>query len=156
MKKIIFNIKYFFQWLFGKVYKKETTKVIYPEFPVNKLSDKLYTLIESLIINQQKHLTIHPFLCQVAYSHSQWMALNKIKGHHHFEDRKNQILLQTPFKEISELVGYNFRSAEGYLHAFLNSPKHKKILDKDWDYIGIAVDWDDEGKEYLTIILTND
>lgn len=58
-----------------------------------------------------------------------------------------------PDWHIAEIIGYNYRSVEGYIDAFFKSEKHKQILlNAKFTHVGIGSALDTNGKQYVTII----
>ena len=95
----------------------------------------------------------HLNLGKVAVQHSKDMVYRDKPGHEYFPERERMF----PELILSEVIGYNFKSAEGFLNAFLNSPRHKKIFfEPAYNHIGIGSETNKEGKRFLTIIFAKD
>jgi len=92
----------------------------------------------ALLPNGSK-LEIVPFLCDVAYSHSKYMAEKSKASHDNFIERVDQIrLVFGESTKISEVTGGKYRSAEGFVNALRQSERHNNTINKMWEQVGVA------------------
>lgn len=60
-----------------------------------------------------------------------------------------------PNKGIGENIGRFYSTPAKAMHAWLNSPGHLALLNKNWKYIGIGVYTVSEKKNYICLLLGN-
>ena len=86
-----------------------------------------------------------------AVDHTQYMIdVGKI-SHDNFEFRKAALKNQGALV-VTENVAYGYRTAEDVVHAWLNSPGHKKNIEGPYTHTGFGVMTDDRGHYYFTQI----
>ena len=125
--------------------KKEIKPIMYEKY---SLSTRDFDTV-ALLPNGWE-LEIVPFLCDVAYSHSKYMADKVEVSHDNFLTRAEQIrIIFGDRAKVSEVTGGSYRSAEGFVNALKKSEKHNIIINKIWKQVGVAtVDG------YSTVIFT--
>lgn len=136
--------------------KKKTKTFMYDFGPQEESNNEIMfrTLMHDAInfVRKEHHLFPCFFHCnfsKVAIQHSKDMAAKQKVSHDYWTDRQ----LMFPDWHIGEILGYNYRSVEGYIDAFLKSEKHKRILlDATYTHVGIGSALDTNGKQYVTII----
>lgn len=119
-------------FLFRRKKKQKTV-----EFEKYSLTTRDFDTI-ALLPNSNK-LEIEPFLCDVAYSHSKYMADKNKASHDNFIERVDQIrLVFGESTKISEVTGGKYRSAEGFVNALRQSERHNNTINKIWKQVGVA------------------
>ncbi|KAF2514767.1 CAP domain-containing protein [Flavobacterium zhairuonense] len=108
---------------------------------------------EYRISNGLDSLKIINHLSYKAEEHTIYMIGKKVPSHDDFVKRSQDITEVLGAKKVAENVAYNYRSAEGALNGWLNSPEHKEVILGDFNYFGISIKADPEtGKNYFTTI----
>ncbi|MGY5847568.1 CAP domain-containing protein [Salegentibacter sp. HM20] len=87
-----------------------------------------------------------------AYEHSAYMAENKTVNHDNFGNRYSALVSGVGAKAVSENVAYGYRTAEAVVKAWMNSEGHKKNIEGAHTHFGVAVEIDEEGRNYFTQI----
>lgn len=102
----------------------------------------------------QRPLKVSIFVSNIAERHSRNMASKKIEyGNEGFKDRTDKIYTQLkPVYSFAENIDTTKLSAKEVLQAWLNSPKHKKNLDGDYNYSGIGIAKSADSTCYITQI----
>ncbi|HEX8269115.1 MAG TPA: CAP domain-containing protein [Flavobacterium sp.] len=85
--------------------------------------------------------------------HNEYMIINNVVNHDYFEERSQNIIQVLGAVKVNENIAYNYTTAEGALHAWLESPAHKANIEGDFTHFGISISEDPEtGKKYFTNI----
>lgn len=85
--------------------------------------------------------------------HNKYMIANNILDHNDFASRSENIVKTLAAKNVAENVGYNYKTSEAVLKAWLGSPGHKKNIEGNYTHFGISVTVDPAtGKKYYTNI----
>lgn len=87
-----------------------------------------------------------------AEDHTNYMVENKLVNHSDFDKRFKALVKDVGASSVSENVGYGYRTAAAVVQAWLASEGHKANIEGDFTHFGIAVDSDDNGKNYFTNI----
>ncbi|RED22720.1 Cysteine-rich secretory protein family protein [Flavobacterium cutihirudinis] len=88
-----------------------------------------------------------------ASEHNNDMILKDNVGHEDFVNRSESIIKVLGAKNVAENIAYNYRSAEGALNSWLQSPSHRAIIEGDFTDFGISVmENPANGKKYYTNI----
>ncbi len=143
----------FFKGLFQR--KKENTvkTIIYPVYKIGAFDLKL---LDALNVYRTENglntLILDVSLSAVSNSHTQRMIADGFASHNGAVDRQKSY----PNSIMSEIVGFAYKSPEGFMNAWIKSPSHKVALDrKNAVKVGIASSMDANGKIYATIIFIN-
>lgn len=85
--------------------------------------------------------------------HNEYMIANNVVNHDYFEERSHNIIQVLGAVKVNENIAYNYTTAAGALHAWLESPGHKANIEGDFTHFGISVTEDPQtGKKYYTNI----
>lgn len=85
--------------------------------------------------------------------HNNYMITNNIVSHDNFVSRSDNIIKVLGAKKVNENIGYNYKTPQGVLGAWLNSSDHKKNIEGDFTNFGISIRENaDNGKKYYTNI----
>lgn len=85
--------------------------------------------------------------------HNNYMIENNIVNHDNFVNRSENIIQVLNASKVGENVGYNYKSPQGVLDAWLRSPGHKKNIEGDFTNFGISIRENiTSGKKYYTNI----
>jgi len=87
-----------------------------------------------------------------AEDHTNYMVANKLVNHEDFDKRFKALVKGVGASAVSENVGYGYRTAEAVVQAWLNSEGHRANIEGNFTHFGIAVDHDDNGRNYFTNI----
>ena len=150
---IIQKIIYFFKNIFKKKRKSIINNELYPPYDLNDFD---LLLLNAINVHRVKIgvdvLEIDIKLSAVSNSHTQRMIRDQFVSHNGAVDRQKSY----PNSMMSEIVGYGYKSADGFLNGWINSPSHKVALEKKTSTkIGIASSIDSKGNIYATIIFIN-
>jgi len=89
---------------------------------------------------------------RVCAGHANYMAKSGNHGHDNFPARSAK-LIDKGIKEVSEIVSYGYGTAGGFLTGILNSPPHKKILEKKgYTHYGLSIMKGSNDRNYGIII----
>jgi uncharacterized protein YkwD len=92
-------------------------------------------------------------ISSVAQSHSLFMAENKVVNHENFPARNYYLTMSQNAKTVGENIGYGYGTAKGIINAWLNSPKHKAIIENStYTHMGVSMETDQKGRNYFTLI----
>ena len=157
MKKIIKSIIEFFLWLFkGKIPVPKKSVIIYPEYKPTLFDFEIADLLNKYRFENKLpflNFGLNKLLCNVAFSHSKYMAFLNNPSHDLFQQRADEF----PLQKLGEIVAYNYNTPESTVTAWLNSPHHKSVIDnKDYVEIGIAKAVSSSGKNYVTVLFLSD
>lgn len=155
MKTLIQKIKLFFYWLINGKLPAAPAKVIeLPNYTVTAFDIEIVRLINEYRINSDLNaLPINDMLCNVAASHSQYMADKNEASHDYATDRQNVF----PNKIVAEIVGSGYQQPKSFFAGWQKSPSHnKKMLGKNHKTIGIAIYTSTTGVKYATVLFLND
>lgn len=135
----------------GIFFKNEDTSLV-----VN-YSDIEYEILD--LVNQHRQdLGLNPLdvlnvVSKEAISHTNYMLNKGEPSHDNFQIRYANLRNAVNAKNVSENVAFGYRSAQAVVNAWLNSAKHKEIIEnKDFTDFGISTKSNDEGKNYFTHI----
>lgn len=81
---------------------------------------------------------------------NQQMIINGV-GHYNFQDAIRN-LNSLGYTRVSEIVGYNYISNQGFLSAIQNDTGCLNILRGDYNYIGVSITTGTNGRKYYTLI----
>ncbi|MFB3390039.1 CAP domain-containing protein [Flavobacterium sp. LAR06] len=85
--------------------------------------------------------------------HNTYMIENNVVNHNNFTSRSQNIIQVLNASKVSENIGYNYKTAQGVLDAWLRSPEHKKNIEGDFTNFGISIRENTiTGKKYYTNI----
>lgn len=116
---------------------------------------ELYDLINNhrRNINVSEIKNTDSFVRRLAEGHCDYMIEVGKVSHDNFSDRVASVnTIGVNF--VGEVVAYGYSTPRGILNGYLNSPSHKKVIEKDKiTHIGIRVMKNDSGRYYNTIIL---
>lgn len=128
----------------------EPVKIVYPEYKQTKIDSQIVLLINfHRIENNLEAVKLNQEVSNVCYSHSKWMAENKVVNHYYFQQRADAF----PDWYVGENIAYNFKTAESNFTAWKNSEGHNEnMLDKRFTEVGISTVYDEDGKSYITCI----
>lgn len=149
MKKAFFIIAILFVFVTCKQKdQNQPPKIVYPEYQLKSIDSQIVIFINIYRAENKKPiLKINRLACNVAYSHSDYMAKNKVYNHFYFMDRANAF----PDWYCGENVAYNFVTAQSNFSAWKNSPDHNtNMLDDRFTEVGISTEYDEKGKSYVT------
>jgi uncharacterized protein YkwD len=115
---------------------------------------EITTLInEYRIENELASLNILNIISYKAGTHSEYMAEIGEANHDNFNERYQYLVENASAVKASENVAFGYRSAQGVVNAWLNSPSHKEIIiDPTFTDFGIATKMDSDGNYYFTNI----
>jgi len=88
----------------------------------------------------------------LALNHSVYMRQNEVTNHKYFFTR-SQLLKDTGAKKVAEAVAYGYTSPQSVINAWLKSSGHKKVLEGDFNRVGIGIVKDIKRKNYFTVLL---
>jgi len=88
----------------------------------------------------------------LALNHSVYMRQKAVTNHRYFFTR-SQKLRDNGAINVAESVAYGYTSAQSVVNAWLKSVGHKKVLEGDYNRIGIGVVQDLKRKNYFTVLL---
>lgn len=71
--------------------------------------------------------------------HNKYMIENNIVNHANFVSRSENLIQVLNASRVGENVGYNYKSPQGVLDAWLRSPGHKKNIEGDFTNFGISI-----------------
>jgi len=87
-----------------------------------------------------------------AQNHTNYMVETKLVNHQDFDKRFKALVKGVGASAVSENVGYGYRTAQAVVQAWLDSDGHRANIEGDFTHFGIAVDNDDNDKNYFTNI----
>lgn len=150
---IIDKIIAFFKGLFNKKKEIPVKEIIYEPYKIGSFDFKLLDAINQYRVSVGLGLVVIDVkLSAVSNSHTQRMVQDGFASHNGAVDRQKSY----PNSIMSEIVGYGYKSEDGFLNAWLKSPSHKVALDrKNAVKVGIATSLDAKGKIYATVIFIN-
>lgn len=92
-------------------------------------------------------------ISKVAESHSNFMAETGRLSHENFPKRNQELMAKANAKAIGENLGFGYTTAKSAFQAWLNSDKHKKVIeDKKYTHFGISIKQNAKGKNFFTHI----
>lgn len=101
-----------------------------------------------------KVLTTVNHISYVAGEHDKAMISNKSLTHQFYTERLNNIVKVLGASVVGENLAYNFATADIVLKGWIESEKHKVVLEGDFTHFGISIQISpEENKNYCTLIL---
>jgi uncharacterized protein YkwD len=97
-------------------------------------------------------LEINNYISHKAEEHDNYMIANNIVCHDDFVKRSENIMSVLGAEKVSENIAYNFKTPQGAVAAWLNSPEHKERIVGNFTHFGISIREDATGKKYYTNI----
>ncbi len=89
-----------------------------------------------------------------ALDHTNYMVDKRLMSHDNFFKRSDYLKYKGA-KYVSENVGKGYRTAQGVVRGWLNSPKHKKAIESNATHTSIASIQDENGIWYDTQLFIN-
>ena len=86
-----------------------------------------------------------------AVDHTKYMIGQSRISHDNFEVRK-QALKNRGAKLVTENVAFGYQTAASVVHAWLNSPGHRRNIESDFTHAGFGIIADERGNYYFTNI----
>lgn len=159
MKYIRYWLSSLKQWFLSVfTFLQKPKKEVYSgvEYSVYTLAQIDYNILMAMNdrrrLQNLQPLVINKKLCNIGFSHSKYMAENKVCNHEGF----NQRALNYPNNFLNENVGYGFYSGYSIVNAWMNSKGHKEnVLLKKAICVGISTAEDKDGKVYATVLFSN-
>lgn len=150
MKKIYTWIINFIKKLFSNSESEKLTLKFYPNYQINSLDVEIILLINTLRTeNNREILVLNNDLCNVAASHSNYMAKELKMSHDFAVERQNQF----PNNKIGENVAVGYKTEKSILAAWKKSPGHYEVMNSTrYKSIGVATAKDVNGKIYVTAL----
>jgi uncharacterized protein YkwD len=85
--------------------------------------------------------------------HNDYMITNNVFNHNDFNARSESIMQVLGAKNVGENIAYNFKTPQGVLSGWLNSPGHKANIEGNFTHFGISIKTDPAtGSKYYTNI----
>jgi uncharacterized protein YkwD len=115
-----------------------------------KLAGLINDYRESIGLNR---LEMVNYISYKSEEHNEYMISNNVVNHDYFYERSVDLKHFLGAVKVNENVAYNYRTPEGALIAWLNSPGHKENIETDATHFGISITTDPAtGKQYYTNI----
>lgn len=86
-----------------------------------------------------------------AVEHTKYMIEQNRLSHDNFAERA-QALKDKGAESVGENVGYGYQTAEDVVHAWINSPAHRDVLEGNYTHSGFGVIQNNLGRYYFTQI----
>lgn len=91
------------------------------------------------------------YISYKSQEHNIYMMEQGEISHDFFQQRSADLINHLGAERVGENIAYNYRSPEGALAAWLNSPGHKANIEGDYTNFGVAITADPEtGRRYFT------
>lgn len=97
-------------------------------------------------------LQMNGYATQLAKEHTEYMISKKRISHDLFKSRFNKLNEKVGAMSASENVAMGQKTAKQVMNSWLNSPGHRKNIESDAKFIGIAAIKDGQGRYYFTQI----
>lgn len=85
-----------------------------------------------------------------AADHNDYMIEAGKISHDNFDLRASNLAVEAKADFVSENLAKDFKTANGVVKAWINSPTHKKVMEGDFKYTAINIKADANGKLYFT------
>lgn len=150
---IIIKIIEFFKELFNKKKEILVKEIVYESYKIGSFDFKLLDAINQYRVSVGLGLVqMDVKLSAIANSHTQRMIKDGFASHNGAVDRQKSYHNSI----MSEIVGYGYKTENGFLNSWLKSPSHKiALVRKNAVKIGVATSLDANGKIYATVIFIN-
>lgn len=98
-------------------------------------------IINSYRLQNNLNLVIEAeHISAIAHEHNIWMIENTMVSHHYFSNRSKNIQKVLNVTQVSEILAFNYTANPGAFNAWVNSPRHKHVLDNSrFTYVGISI-----------------
>jgi uncharacterized protein YkwD len=87
----------------------------------------------------------------LAVEHCIYMIENGKVSHENFSKR-NQALIEIGAVKVGENIAFGYTLSSSIVNAWINSPGHKKVLEGNYNHIGIGVVTSANNKNYVTAL----
>lgn len=127
-------------------------------FEVNAVEDPLLTSETMEAINAHRQelgltpLSQHSVIIQEASDHTDYMIYKDEANHDYFYEREAHLKKELDAVVVGENVAYAYNSAEAVLKAWLNDEERRSNVEGDFNYFGISVKKNTEGRFFYTSI----
>ena len=88
----------------------------------------------------------------VAQGHTDYMISNNNLSHDFFFERQSVLSDNPGANATSENIAFGFATSGGVLRGWLDSDEHRAVIEGDFTHFGIAVEKDENGRNYYTNI----
>jgi len=152
MKILKLNLLLFFLLCFQQnIFAKEVNGSV----TAPKILEMVNSFRESHGLNPLK---LNPIISSIAKNHTVKMAHHDIElGHSGFSGRAHTLMHNIPqTRNVAENVAFHdLDNVKRLVNLWLNSPGHKKNILGNYNFTGIDVEKDDNGRVYATQIFIN-
>lgn len=137
----------------------KTSESILPQLYSYQFSENEIELFD--VINVYRNSiglnTLEPnqHISYVCYEHNTYMIENNVINHDNFQQRANNLIENLGAVNVGENIAYNYSTPNSVLHAWLNSPGHKKNIEGVYTDFGLSITKDENQRNYITLILIN-
>jgi uncharacterized protein YkwD len=115
-----------------------------------KLAGLINDYRESIGLNRLEMIN---YISYKSEEHNEYMISNNVVNHDYFYERSTNLRQLLGAVKVNENVAYNYRTPQGAMTAWLNSPSHKENIETEATHFGISVTTDPAtGKLYYTNI----
>lgn len=134
---------------------KTQDETIYPQYTYNfnqqenevmQFTNEYRTSIGLDTLKKTQHIGY------ISEEHNIYMIEKDTITHDYFQERADNLIKTLHAEHVGEVLAYNYTSPQSVLSAWLNSPKHKQIIEGNYTNFGIAIDIDSNNRKYYTFI----
>ena len=125
---------------------------------VNAIEDPLLTSETMEAINAHRHelgltsLSLHSVIKKEASEHTDYMIFKDEANHDYFYEREAYLKKELNAIVVGENVAYAYNSADAVLRAWLEDEERRSNVEGDFNYFGISVKKNAEGRLFFTSI----
>lgn len=100
-------------------------------------------------------VTINSFISFQCLGHVNYMIQQNEPSHDGFIDRSTAIQEKLDVQQVGEVIAYNYQTPQALLTAWLNSPRHKEVIEGQYfKRVGYSVRTNADGKKYYAMIFS--
>ena len=108
---------------------------------LNRINEYRNVNGKSLLLKDDKHYVI-------AYDRNMVNLTNENISHDWFYSKVRDVLSSVGVYKSAENLSYGYRSINGVFYAWTNSKPHREVILGDWNYTGLSIEENENGRFY--------
>lgn len=127
----------------------------YPQYTYNFSQEELDVMRVTNVYRNQIGLDTLKTIEHIGYiseEHNIYMIEQDTITHDYFQQRSDNLMNTLQAFRVGEVLAYNYNTSQSVLNAWINSPRHKSIIEGDFTNFGVAIHTDSNNRRYYTFI----
>ena len=127
----------------------------YPQYTYNFSQEELDVMRVTNVYRNQIGLDTLKTIEHIGYiseEHNIYMIEQDTITHDYFQQRSDNLMNTLQAFRVGEVLAYNYNTSQSVLNAWINSPRHKSIIEGDFTNFGVAIHTNSNNRRYYTFI----